>query len=147
MMQEEYEKMVGHEVSAEDYELIEFVYANWPGFNCPNDVRQIVKKKDGEAMIMDLVYLVQCAWSDRAECVNARMRAVASAEAAKVEAKAALKHREDDERTIVELTRQARAAEGAAREAEELRRKAQEEADRLRAKLDAIQDALAGLVL
>ena len=146
MMQEEYEKMVGHEVSAEGYALIEFVYMNHPMFSRPNDVRKFVAEDGGEARLVAMANLVGKAWSDREECLASERRALKSAEDAKAEARAALQHREDDERTIVELTRQARAAEGAAREAEELRRKAQAEADELRAKLRAIQDALCGLV-
>ena len=147
MMQEEYEKMVGHEVQAEEYELIEFVYMNHPMFGRPDDVRRFVAKAGGEGQLVAMANLVGKAWSDREECLASERRALKSAEDAKQEARAALEHREADERTIVELTRQARAAEGAAREAEELRRKAQAEADELRAKLNAIQEALCGLVM
>lgn len=118
MMQEEYEKMVGHDVDAKYYEWVEVVYLNHPAFECPDDVRQFVRGKGGEDRMDELVTMAKNIYHDR----------------------------EDDERTIVELTRQARAAEGAAREAEELRRKAQAEAEELRAKLRAIQDALCGLV-
>ena len=146
MMQEEYEKMVGHDVDAKYYEWVEVVYLNHPAFECPDDVRQFVKRKDGEDRMGELVTMAQNIYNDREHVLAVSSRHAKAAEEAKAEARAALQHREDDERTIVELTRQARAAEGAAREAEELRRKAQAEADELRAKLRAIQDALCGLV-
>ena len=76
MMQEEYERMVGHEVQAEGYELIEFVYLNHPMFGCPDDVRKFVAKPGGEARLVAMANLVGKAWSDRAECLASERRAL-----------------------------------------------------------------------
>ena len=136
MMQEEYEKMVGHDVDFERYAEIEWVYVHCPLFTCPDDVRQFVKRKGGEEMIEAMADMARVAIKSQAEAeaangyINDIMDGQLKEARAKVEA---------DERIIAELVRKADAATISAQEG-------RAEADRLRAKLKEIQDALCDLV-
>lgn len=145
MMQEEYEEMVGHEVDGETYAWIEEVYMNHPRFGCPDDVRQFVKKKGGEDQMLALAMMAKGVWHDRYECMEAYENYRRQAADAKSVAAEAVRHRENDERTIVDLTRRAREAENQAAEAVAERDSAVAELKELRRKLAVIQDALAGL--
>ena len=137
MMQEEYEKMVGHDVDFERYAEIEWVYVHCPLFTCPDDVRQFVKRKGGEEMIEAMADMARVAIKAQgeAEAANGYINDIMDGQLKEARAKV-----EADERIIAELVRKADAATISAQE-----RKA--EADRLRAKLDEIQGVLAGLVM
>lgn len=137
MMQEEYEKMVGHDVGFERYAEIEWVYVHCPLFTCPDDVRQFVKRKGGEEMIEAMADMARVAIKaeGEAEAANGYINDIMDGQLKEARAKV-----EADERIIAELVRKADAATISAQE-----RRA--EADRLRAKLDEIQGVLAGLVM
>lgn len=136
MMQEEYERMVGHDVDFERYAEIEWVYVHCPMFNCPDDVRQFVKRKGGEEMIEAMADMARVAIKaeGEAEAANGYINDVMDGQLKEARARV-----EADERIIAELVRKADAATISAQE-----RKA--EADRLRTKLKDLQDALCDLV-
>lgn len=136
MMQEEYEKMVGHDVDFERYAEIEWVYVHCPMFNCPDDMRQFVKRKGGEEIVEAMADMARVAIKARgeADAANGYINDVMDGQL-----KDAMSRIEADERIIAELVRKADAATISAQAA-------RAEADRLRAKLKEIQDALCGLV-
>lgn len=94
MMQEEYEKMVGHDVEREHYLDIEFVYVHCPLFGCPDDVRQFVKKKGNEDLLDAMAAIGHAGRvaEERAYTAENRVRDMES-------------HAKTDADTIVNLTR------------------------------------------